>query len=195
MKAWISTRQVADLAVLAACNGALELTLGTFLHATHLPLAGSVMVGLNLVVYAVGHQRVPRRGAILAIGLGTAFLNAVFVGGFKLMALPAIVIEAAVLDLLLSSGGLGRLNLAIAGAISNLVALGWSLTTGLLVLGLGPHAALARLLHADSTGHLSLLALAGILVAVRIVVGVLFALLAWRVLGLVDSALEAQAEA
>lgn len=195
MRAWISTRQVADLAVLAACNGALELTLGTFLHATRFPLAGSVMVGLNLVVYAVGHQRVPRRGAILAIGLGTAFLNAVFAGGFKLMALPAIVIEAAVLDLLLSSGGLGKLNLALAGALSNLVALGWSVLTGLLVLGLAPHAALARLLHADSAGHLPLVVLAGILVAVRVLVGVLFAMLAWRVLGLVDSALEAQGEA
>ncbi len=188
-----STREAATLAMLAACNAALEMTVGNYLRAAHFPMAGSTMVGLNLVVYAVGFQRVPRRGAILAIGLGTAFLNFVLTGSFKLMALPAIVLEAALIDVVLSTVGLSRLSLVVAGVLSNELSLGWRLTTGWLFLGSPPVQTLERLVPQDLAAQLTLPVLVGFLVASRALVGGLFAVLAWRVLDLVCSALRAEA--
>ena len=189
----LSTREAATLAMLAACNAALEMTLGNYLRAVHFPMAGSTMVGLNLVVYAVGFLRVPRRGGILAIGLGTAFLNFVLTGSFKLLALPAIVLEAALIDAVLSTLGLNRVSLVTAGILSNLLALGWRLITGWLILGSPPAQTLARLVSEDFAARLSFPVLLGLLLASRALVGVLFALLAWRVLDLVGSALRARA--
>jgi hypothetical protein len=156
-------------------------------------MAGSTMVGLNLVVYAVGFLRVPRRGGILAIGLGTAFLNFVLTGSFKLLALPAIVLEAALIDVVLSTAGLSRVSLVTAGILSNMLSLGWRLTTGWLVLGSPPAQTLARLVTEDFAARFPFAVLLALFLASRALVGVLFALLAWRVLDLVDSALRAEA--
>lgn len=190
MTRWLTTREATRLALLAACNGALELTLGSFLHATRFPMAGAVMVGLNLVVYTLAWVQVPRRGAILAVGLGTAFLNFSLSGAFKMMALPALVLEAAFLDLLLSRVGLGRSGLVLAGMASSLLSLAWGLATATLVFGLGPVVALERLVQADFAVRLSAWGLLVLLVGARVLVGGLFGLLAWRVLGLVDPALQ-----
>jgi len=189
----LSTREAATLAMLAACNAALEMTLGNYLRAAHFPMAGSTMVGLNLVVYAVGFLRVPRRGGILAIGLGTAFLNFVLTGSFKLLALPAIVLEAALIDLVLSTAGLNRVSLVTAGVLSNMLSLGWRLATGWLVLGSPPAQTLASLVTQDFAARFPFPVLLALFLASRALVGVLFALLAFRVLDLVESALRAEA--
>jgi hypothetical protein len=194
MRLHFTTREMATLAMLVACNAAMELTLGNLLHAVRSPMTGSLLVGLNLVVYAMGYLRVPRPGAILVIGVGTAFLKFALAGSFKMLALPAIVLEAALIDLLISRGGLNRVTLVLSGILASVFSLGWRLTTAWFFVGIEPAVTLARLVHEDFAARAPFLALLGVMLASRALAGALFGLLAWRVLALVESALHSGAE-
>jgi hypothetical protein len=194
VRLFFTTREMATLAMLVACNAAMELTLGNLLHAVRSPMTGSLLVGLNLVVYAMGYLRVPRFGAILVIGVGTAFLKFALAGSFKMLALPAIVLEAALIDLLISRGGLNRLTLVLSGVMASIFSLGWRLTTAWIFVGIEPAATLARLVHEDFASRVPFLGLLGVMLASRALAGGLFGLLAWRVLALVESALHSGAD-
>ncbi len=194
MRLHFTTREMATLAMLVACNAAIELTLGNLLHAIRSPMTGSLLVGLNLVVYAMGHLRVPRPGAILVIGVGTAFLKFALAGSFKMLALPAIVLEAALIDRVVSSGGLNRVTLMLSGVLASVFSLGWRLTTAWVFVGIEPAVTLARLVNEDFATRAPFLGLLAVMLASRILAGALFGLLAWRVLALVESALNNGAE-
>lgn len=189
MRLHFTTRELATLAMLVACNAAIELTLGNLLHAIRSPMTGSLLVGLNLVVYAMGYLRVPRPGAILVIGVGTAFLKFALAGSFKMLALPAIVLEAALIDRVVSSGGLNRVTLMLSGVLASVFSLGWRLTTAWVFVGIEPAVTLARLVNEDFATRVPFLGLLAVMLASRVLAGALFGLLAWRVLALVESAL------
>jgi len=94
------------VALFGALWGTLEITLGAYLHVIFPPLAntffsGLVMAGMGVVVALVGSYFVPRTGAVLSIGIITALLKAVSLGGVKVGPMVAILAEAVLMEVAL----------------------------------------------------------------------------------------------
>jgi hypothetical protein len=112
------------VAVFGALWGALEMTLGAYLHVLFPPLAntfftGLVMAGLGAVIALVGRYFVPRTGAVLSIGIITALLKVVSLGGVKMGPLVAILAETVLMEVaLLSKTTLARWRYVLAGSLA-----------------------------------------------------------------------------
>ena len=110
--------------VFGALWGVMEMTLGAYLHVLIPPLAdtfliGLIMASLGAVVALVGRYFVPRPGAVLAIGIITAILKTLSLGGMKIGAIVAILAEVVLMELaLLKSPTRQRYVLAGALAVS-----------------------------------------------------------------------------
>jgi hypothetical protein len=112
------------VAVFGALWGALELSLGAYLHVLFPPLAntfftGLIMAGIGAVVALVGRTFVPRPGAVLGIGIVTALLKVLSLGGVKIGPVVAILAEAALMEAaLLSKTSPTRWRYVLAGALA-----------------------------------------------------------------------------
>jgi hypothetical protein len=99
-----SVRELVYIAIFGAIWGALELTLGSYLHVIFPPLAdtflvGLIMASLGAVVALVGYHFVPRTGAVFMIGVITAVLKMISLGGVKAGPLVAILAESLLMEL------------------------------------------------------------------------------------------------
>ncbi len=99
-----SVRELVYVAIFGAIWGALELTLGSYLHVIFPPLAdtflvGLIMASLGAVVALVGYHFVPRTGAVFMIGVITAVLKMISLGGVKAGPLVAILAESLLMEL------------------------------------------------------------------------------------------------
>lgn len=180
------------LGVFAAANTVIEVTLGTYLHAVKFPLTGAIMAGLNMIPYLLGYCVVRRRGAIFSMGIVTALLNFLLVGGFKLLALPAIVAEAALIDAIVSSGGLRRPVVLLAGIVSNVFSMAYSLLVATLVVGRDPQETLLRYASGTAPATYGLLAIALAAVAVHAGCGAFAGALAWQISRTFDKVISAR---
>ena len=112
------------IAVFGALWGALELTLGAYLHVLFPPLAntfftGLIMAGIGAVIALVGRTFVPRTGAVLFIGIITALLKVLSLGGVKIGPVVAILAEVILMELaLLSRTSPARWRYVLAGALA-----------------------------------------------------------------------------
>jgi len=133
MNRW-STRDLVTLAVFGALWGAAEISLGSVLHALHLPLTGLVTGAVGMVIALTGYCFVPRRGAVLVIGVVSALLKIFSIGSTVLGPMLAIVMEALVaeLGLALAGGKPRRFVLVLAGGLGVL----WSFVHPFVTLGL-----------------------------------------------------------
>ena len=81
------------------------MTLGSYLHlifpslATPLVGVGTIMTAIGMVVALIGRLFVPRTGSVLMIGIVGAILKALSIGGVKLPAMIAIIIECLLAEL------------------------------------------------------------------------------------------------
>ncbi|MDH7489532.1 MAG: hypothetical protein QHH80_08490 [Anaerolineae bacterium] len=94
------------VAVFGALWGILEITLGSYLHVLFPPLAdtfvvGLIMAGIGAIIALVGRWFVPKRGAVLAIGVVTTILKAFSLGGIVIGPMVAILAEAILMELAL----------------------------------------------------------------------------------------------
>lgn len=96
--------------------------MGSLLHLCNAPFTGTIMVGLNLLVYALARMRVPRFGAVIIMGVATSLVNAILSGGFKPGASISIMLEAVCIEAMLTFFGSGRGVLIGTGALLSLVA-------------------------------------------------------------------------
>jgi len=112
------------IAVFGALWGALELTLGAYLHVLFPPLAntfftGLIMAGIGALIALVGRTFVPRTGAVLFIGIVTALLKVLSLGGAKIGPVVAILAEVILMELaLLSKASPARWRYVLAGALA-----------------------------------------------------------------------------
>jgi hypothetical protein len=119
-----TTRDWVYIAVFGALWGAIEITLGAYLHVIFPPLAdtflvGVIMAGLGGIIALTGRHFVPHTGSVLMIGVVTALLKALSLGGVKIGPMVAIVVES----LLMEAGFLlarqpTRWGFALAGALA-----------------------------------------------------------------------------
>ncbi len=99
-----SVRELVYVAIFGAIWGALEMTLGSYLHVIFPPLAdtflvGLIMASLGVVVALIGRLFVPRIGSVLMIGIVAAILKMISIGGVKLGPLVAILAESVLMEL------------------------------------------------------------------------------------------------
>lgn len=99
-----TVRDLVYIAIFGAIWGALEMTLGSYLHLIFPPVTipligtGTTMTAIGMVVALVGRFFVAKTGSVLLIGVVTALLKALSIGGVKLSPMLAIVIESALAE-------------------------------------------------------------------------------------------------
>ena len=98
-----TTRDWVYIAVFGALWGAIEITLGAYLHVIFPPLAdtflvGVIMAGLGGVIALTGRHFVPHTGSVLMIGVVTALLKALSLGGVKIGPMVAILAESLLME-------------------------------------------------------------------------------------------------
>jgi hypothetical protein len=127
-----TTRDWVYVAVFGALWGAIEITLGAYLHVIFPPLAdtflvGVIMAGLGGVIALTGRHFVPYTGSVLMIGIVTALLKALSLGGVKIGPMVAILAESLLIEAGLVLSGVEGLLLtrrptrwafALAGALA-----------------------------------------------------------------------------
>jgi hypothetical protein len=123
-----TTRDWVYIAVFGALWGAIEISLGAYLHVIFPPLAdtflvGVIMAGLGAIIALTGRHFVPYRGSVLMIGVVTALLKALSLGGVKIGPMVAILAES----LLIEAGFfLARQPSRWAFVLAGALAVGWN---------------------------------------------------------------------
>jgi hypothetical protein len=179
-------RDLVYIAIFGARWGGLEASLGSYLHVVKVPFTGVVMASLGLLLALVGRLFVPRRGSVAMIGVVTALLKMLSLGGVVLNPMIGILAESALAELALSAWKRpAREAFALAGAVGVLwvffhpfltqgilagqgivTVYGWALASGARLLGL-PLEAVGAILAS--------------LLALHAGAGAVAALLAWEV--------------
>ena len=112
------------VALFGALWGALEMTLGAYLHVIFPSLAntfftGLIMAGLGAIIVLVGRHFVTRTGAVLSIGVVTAMLKALSLAGAKVGPVVAILAEVILMEVaLLHKAPLTRCRYVLAGTLA-----------------------------------------------------------------------------
>ncbi len=119
-----TVRELVYIAIFGAIWGAVEITLGSYLHVIFPPLADTFLVGLILtsigtVVALIGRLFVPRTGSVLMIGVVTAILKMLSIGGVKIGPMAAILVESLLMELgLLAARAPRRWGFVFTGALA-----------------------------------------------------------------------------
>jgi ABC-type thiamin/hydroxymethylpyrimidine transport system permease subunit len=179
-----TVRDLVYIGVFGALWGAAEMTLGSLLHVLNVPFSGAVLAGIGITIALIGRLFVPRTGSVLFIGLVTALLKMLSLGGIVLNPMIGIVAESLLAEVVLSLWGRPRrASFVVAGGLAVfwpfvhpfftqgilagqgiLTVYGWTLEKGANLLGLDPSA---------------LLLVLGGLVGVHFLIGISAGLLAW----------------
>jgi ABC-type thiamin/hydroxymethylpyrimidine transport system permease subunit len=119
-----SVRELVYVAIFGAIWGALELTLGSYLHVIFPPLAdtflvGLIMASLGAIVALIGRHFVPRTGSVFMISVVAAILKMFGLGGVTVGPLVAILAEGLLMELgLLVARRPTRWAFVLAGALA-----------------------------------------------------------------------------
>jgi ABC-type thiamin/hydroxymethylpyrimidine transport system permease subunit len=123
-----SVRELVYIAIFGAIWGAAELTLGSYLHVLFPPLAdtffvGLIMASLGVLVALIGRLFVPKTGSVFLIGVVTALIKMISIGGVQAGPLVAILAESLLMELgLFITRRPARWGFVLAGAL----ALAWN---------------------------------------------------------------------
>ncbi|MEJ2554713.1 MAG: hypothetical protein P8186_00455, partial [Anaerolineae bacterium] len=157
-----TVRDLVYIGVFGALWGAAEMTLGSLLHVLNVPFSGAVLAGIGITIALIGRLFVPRTGSVLFIGLVTALLKMLSLGGIVLNPMIGIVAESLLAEVVLSLWGRPRrASFVVAGGLAVfwpfvhpfftqgilagqgiLTVYGWTLEKGANLLGLDPSALL-----------------------------------------------------
>jgi hypothetical protein len=190
-----TTRDWVYVAVFGALWGAIEITLGAYLHVIFPPLAdtflvGVIMAGLGAVIALTGRHFVPYTSSVLMIGVVTALLKALSLGGVKIGPMVAILAQSLLMEAgLVLARQPSRWGFALAGAL----AVSWNFFHKFvmmrLLFGRGASEVAVKMVK-DGSALLGLdvrysIAILVILFVIRLVVGAAAGWLAWDLGGAV----------
>lgn len=105
------------VAAFGALWGALEITLGSFLHAIKIPFGGTTLAAVAAALLVAQRQLMPQRGLSLATGVVAALCKSVSPGGVILGPMIAITAEALLVELALLAAPRSRISAALAGGL------------------------------------------------------------------------------
>jgi len=115
MSTHLVTRDTVVIAVFGGLWGFVELTLGVPLKALRVPLSGAVLAAAAAVVCLTGRAFVPRFGAVLMMGCVAALVKLFSTGFVILGPFLAILIEAAIAEILTTVLGVRRVSFILTG--------------------------------------------------------------------------------
>ncbi len=104
-------------ALIGALWGALEMSLGTALHLSRIPICGLVMTGVGLVCLVTLRRLRGRFGVCVLAGIVAAFLKIFTLGGFRIGPVIGILFEALVLEFCFFIFRNRRFSAVLGGAI------------------------------------------------------------------------------
>jgi ABC-type thiamin/hydroxymethylpyrimidine transport system permease subunit len=181
-----STRDLVKLAVFGALWGALEITLGSLFHALNVPMTGTFLAAIGLLIAMVGRYFVPRPGSTLFIGVIAALLKLLSIGGIVIWPMIGIFMEAVVAEVVLTvMRKPQRLAFMLTGALGVFYTLVHPFLSQGLLAGRGVLFVWEMLL--DEGTHLFGLPLSAawaviaVMALVRLAIGAVAGLLAWEV--------------
>lgn len=122
-------------AVVGGLWASLEIIVGSFLHNTRLPFAGSMLAFAGTVLLIGFYQVWPMRGLIIRAGLITAIMKSVSPSAIILGPMMGIMLEAILLELMILLFGNNLFGLMIAGISSVSSALFYKLASLLIFFG------------------------------------------------------------
>jgi hypothetical protein len=133
-----SLRDWVYVAIFGALWGAVEISLGSYLHILFPSLTNTFFTGLilgflGIAIALLGRRFVPHTGALLMIGIVTALLKALSPGGVKIGPMIAILAES-----LLMEGGLLALGAdrPAGNILAGALAIAWNTVHPLIMLPL-----------------------------------------------------------
>ena len=126
-----------EAAVFGALWGALEVTLGVFLHAVKLPFCGLLLTACGICLLVAGRTVFPRRGFVLRAGLVCAGVKLLSPGGNPLGPMVGIAVEAALLEcaFLVLPGRFASVAAVVGGGLAALWTVAQSFLQHVLLLG------------------------------------------------------------
>jgi len=105
-------------AVVGGLWASIEIIIGSFLHNTRLPFAGSMLAFAGTVLLIGFYQIWPQRGLIIRAGLITAVMKSVSPSAIILGPMTGIILEAVLIELVILFFGNNFLSLMLAGTLS-----------------------------------------------------------------------------
>lgn len=182
----LKTRELVLLAIFGALWGGVEIWLGSLLHALHVPMLGSVLAALGVVVALLGRLYVPRPGTTLFIGVIAMLLKLFSLGGVIIGPMVGILVEALLAEIVLS---LFRRPSALSFGLAGAAAVLWTFiqpfVTGFLFYGRsllevweGTLQEGSRLLGMDMVT--AVFWIIGLMVTIRLVIGGAAGWFAWQ---------------
>ncbi len=127
-----SIRELVYVGMFGALWGGVEASVGSILHAIQVPFAGLALSGAGIAIALAGRVLIPRAGAIALIGLVTAFVKMLSVGGLVVNPMMAIVIESLLAEGVVSLGPSSRVTFLLAGALATT----WTMVHPFLMAGI-----------------------------------------------------------
>ena len=123
-------------ATFGALWGAVEITVGSFLHAIKVPFGGVVLAGVGAALLVSLRTVLPVRGVILAAGMVCAGVKLLSPAGAVIGPMTAILVESLLVELALGLRGASPLTGTVAGALTALWSVLQKLVTQTLFFGL-----------------------------------------------------------
>ena len=105
-------------AVVGGLWASIEIIIGSFLHNTRLPFAGSMLAFAGTVLLIGFYQIWPQRGLIIRAGLITAVMKSVSPSAIILGPMTGILLEAVLIELVIMLLGNNLIGLILAGILS-----------------------------------------------------------------------------
>ncbi|MBE3072186.1 MAG: hypothetical protein IMZ67_04355 [Acidobacteria bacterium] len=179
-----SIRELVYVGMFGALWGGVEASLGSILHALQVPFAGLVLSGAGIAIALAGRVLIPRAGSIALIGLVTAFVKMLSVGGLVINPMMAIVIESLLAETVVFLGPSSRVTFLFAGALATT----WTMVHPFLMAGVlagqgfvqvfaATIRSAARLVGVDPSAVLPVLA---VLLALHMGVGAVCGVIGWN---------------
>jgi hypothetical protein len=122
-------------AAFGAAWGALEITVGSFLHSLQMPFTGVLLASVGAAILVAQRQVLPVRGLTLATGLVAAACKSLSPGGVILGPMVGISTEALLVELALFLAPRAVAGAAVGGALAALWALSQKLLGQVLFYG------------------------------------------------------------
>lgn len=117
-----SINKIDDIWLKAAVVGglwaSLEIIIGSFLHNTRLPMAGTTLAFAGTVLLLGYYQLWPQKGLIIRAGLITAIMKSVSPSAVILGPMTGILLEAVLIELVILIAGNNLFSYIIAGILS-----------------------------------------------------------------------------
>jgi len=120
VKIRFTNREIALLALFSALWAIIEINLGLVIKMLRVPFSGALLTFLGLMVIFMGRNIIPKRGTVILMGVTTAFLKMVYLGGIAIYPIIGILIESVLVEIGLYKDKPKRYNYGSAGSLAML---------------------------------------------------------------------------